>query len=190
MPDKPSVEAKRHIISVLDNLIAKKEWESSAVFRVLKKRIVNYRNSLKQDIEQEELAHKVNHNNRSDEYILEGYVKVYISIYQGQGDNLNLWEAAVKNLPFSFLGRPAYDNESKVKNFMDSKVNKDVEGYAEVWIKEGGILDVPDDKVTFDTLGNKLISLDKNTFDSSQIKFFTKATGAKFRFLNHHLEEI
>ena len=79
------------------------------------------------------------------------------------------------------LGRPIYATEAEAMKFMSSKVNREPEGYIEVWVKKDSVLELPALRVMHISLVVSF-NLKQGAISPSQIKYFVSGVGDKYVF--------
>lgn len=151
-----SIEVNRKLVAVLDTLLTSGNWEASLFLKATAKQIQQLREKAEQLlitatgsgalIRAKELTEK------------DGYRKVFISVYQAEGTNLQQWNHTLKSLMEYSISRPVYGNEETVKALIRSKTDKQKEGYVVVYIQEENIIRMPG-KEASDRLGNELLTL-------------------------------
>lgn len=152
-----SIEINRQLIDVLDELLVKGNWEASLFLRAAGKQIRELRDQAYQlliDVTGEITTQKNNN-------VLEkaDHIKVYISLYQNEGNNLTKWYQMIKALTEHSVSRPVYREEEQAKVIIRSKADVQPEGYVAAFIKENDILQMPFGKTAVDRFGNELLSL-------------------------------
>lgn len=171
-------EAAVKLINILDDLLKNKEWESTLLLRTAKKRLQALRD------EAQQIANELNPSFSSKEpaqiteVIKEGYVKVYISLYQTQGSNLKIWHNMLKSLAKYSITRPVYDNEEYVRELIRSKPDMQRHGYAAVTVKKSGI--IGSEKVNLDQFNHKLLTLKEGAVTLENIIEFVHANEKRY----------
>lgn len=149
-----SIEVNRKLIAVLERLLKQGQWEASLFLKATSKQI----NELRQRAEQllvETIGNAAALN--KDDADKQGYKKVYISVYQAEGNNLQKWQQTLKALTEHSISRPIYDDEKQVQAILRNKIDPVREGYVSVYVKEGDIITAG--KASTDRIGNELLTL-------------------------------
>ena len=176
------------IVRVLDTLCSDSVWDKTLPLKVLKKRIVNFNNELKQEVaaptqSQDDIKSQLFDHNilKNDE------MKLYIVLHHTKGKDLQSWTKVISELCVSTHGRPIYKTEQEAKNLLSYKMGSDKDGYVEIWIKKNALIEMPKDKILYDKDGNQLLSILPNAIKKDNIKYFIHGTGKKFKFDNSKL---
>ena len=183
------VKQRKQIIENLDILIENKGWEEALALKVIQGRIVAYRDSLHDEIEE---YNKDNRDtcvvtNEKKPSIPDDETAVYICLYRSFGFNLQKWEQTLAVFSGNALGRPVYKTEEEAKKFISDKINREPEAYIQVWIKKNAILELPPHRKMTDKFGSEILSLRQGAVSPSQIKKFTSGSGEKFSYVNGKL---
>lgn len=189
MTDDIFVKQRQQIIENLDVLIENKNWENSLALKVVQSRIVTYRDSLSQEIEEHESqAAQDSGLSTSAEVVLpDGQTAIFICLYKSFGDDVAQWEKTLANFSGHVLGRPIYATEQSAGKFINSKENREPEGYIEVWIEKDMIIDMPPSRILYDKFGSPLLTLKQGALSSNQIQYFTSGVGKRYRFKDNKL---
>ena len=189
MSENIFVKQRKQIIENLDVLIENKEWEESLALKVVQGRIIAYRDSLQEEIDE--------FNANSDEIcdvtnekmpeLGENQVAVFICLYRSFGDNIALWEQTLGIFSGNALGRPIYRSQSEADKFISDKINREPEAYLEAWINKDMILDMPGHRKMTDKFGSELLSLKHGAITKDSVKYFTSGLGNKYSFVNGKL---
>lgn len=149
-------EARDRLVTALDRAINEGQWEGSLFFRNILKRLHEIREYVvvelsdpQQDTEANvEIANAISKQEQ-------GYQKVYIAIYQAQGDRLAGWTNAVSKLSDYYISRPAYQIEDHVREMVNAKRSRN-DAYVAVWVRQEDILGT---NKTQDRWGHELLTL-------------------------------
>jgi Dot/Icm secretion system protein IcmQ len=149
----------RKLIEVLKDLLGTGDWEASLFLRTAHKKL--------QDLLGEAVSLSTQLDEKSlptpeEEYqskLNQGYIKVYVSIYQSDPYNLVKWENTLKSIREYSITRPIYRNEEHIREVIRSKRGSMNEGYVAIYMKQSDILPPPAAKVTEDKWGHELITL-------------------------------
>jgi len=183
------VKQRRQIIENLDVLIENKDWESSLALKVIQGRIVTYRDSLAQEIEEHEVASAdmCSVTSTLKRKLADDEAAIFICLYKNFGANISLWERSLAAFSGNVLGRPIYADEKEAQKFISGKVNREPEGFIEIWVKKDMIIHMPAEKTLHDIYGSELLSLKQGALIQDKIMFFTSGTGGKYSFVNNKL---
>jgi intracellular multiplication protein IcmQ len=178
------VEFNRELLAILDELLAAGDWESSLFLKVASKRVKALRDEAQALLEQATTSQS---SQESADTVREGYIKVYISLYQADGNDLKKWQNTLKGLALNNVGRPVYESEDHVKASIRARGNPSCEGYASVQIKTSDLMKMPDGRVPKDRYGNALLTVRENAVSLENIKEFVHANGQVYDFNDSQL---
>ena len=169
-----SVAFNRELLAVLDELLGAGDWESSLFLKVASKRVRALRDEAQTLLEQ---ATTQQNAQRSGDVLREGYLNVFISLYQADGHDMKKWQSTLKGLAVNNIGRPVYQAEDHVKASIRARGNPMCEGYATVQIKATDLIEMPEGRIPKDRYGNALLTVRENAVSLGNIKEFTHANG-------------
>ena len=178
------VEFNRELLAILDELLAAGDWESSLFLKVASKRVKALRDEAQALLEQ---ATTPRNNQESTNAVREGYINVFISLYQADGNDMKKWQNTLKGLALNNVGRPVYQSDDHVKASIRARGNPTCEGYATVQIKTSDLMKMPDGRVPKDRYGNELLTVRENAVSLENIKEFVHANGQVYDFRNGNL---
>ena len=107
-----------------------------------------------------------------------GQIKVYISIYNADGDDLDKWVRLIINLVNKVITRPVYRVEDDVSSLIRNKDKPKNEGYLVVYVNNSDLLTPPDNNAPLDKLGHELLLLKDNSIRLNNIIKFVHADHA------------
>lgn len=174
-----NVEFNRELLAILNELLEAGDWESSLFLKVASKRIRALRDETQILLEQ---ATTQRSPQASSDVLREGYMNVYISLYQADGNDIKKWQNTLKGLAVNNVGRPVYPNDEHVKAGIRARGNQPCEGYATVQIKVSDIIKMPDGRTPKDRYGNELLTVRENAVSLDNIKEFVHANGQLYYF--------
>ncbi len=176
--DLKDSEAAVRLVNILDDLLKNKEWEATLLLRTAKKRLLNLREEAQQIVNDLNVISTPKEPSQVIAPIKEGYIKVYIALYQTQGSNLKIWHDMLKSLAKYSITRPVYDNEEYVRELIRSKPDMQRHGYAVVAVKENGIIE--SGKVHLDQFNHKLLTLQEGAVTLENIIEFVHANEKRY----------
>ena len=186
--NKSGLEFSRKLLTILENLLAENKdyWESSLFLSKVQKRLCQLRDDTKLVITE---------MNENPTFLLSGYdkkktvgmVKVYVYLYQVDGDNLLTWMHTLRSLAMYNVTRPTYKNEEHVKELIGSKVDSNAKrhGYAEILVKSTDIISM--EPVLTDALGHEMLILKEGGISVANIVSFVHANLKKYAIQNNEL---
>lgn len=158
--DKPSdqqVSLARKLLDGFTTLLSKTGWDSTLLLRSTKKRIEALRDRAKALVEEPDDASRAAESFST--VPPEGYVTVYVSLYQSESRNINVWSSTIKALAEHSISRPVYAEETHVQELIRNKANPATEAYCAVHVKREDIVPPYQGKVAQDRFGHDLLSL-------------------------------
>ena len=170
----------RELIAILSGLLAAGDWESSLFLKVASKRIKVLRDEAERLLEQATVQESL--IDGGIETLQEGYLRVFISLYQADGANLDKWCHTIKGLVLNNVGRPVYSTEDDVRSSIGARGNFSSEGYAVVHIELSELMSMPKEQVPEDRYGYSLLTLRENAVHLNNIKEFVHANDQRYRF--------
>ena len=184
MSEDVYIKQRRQIIENLDILIGNKEWEESLALKVIQGRIITYRDSLEAEIKDytSTQSDRCEVTKEVKQQIADDEVVIFVCLYRNYSNDMSKWAQALSKFTGNALGRPIYATEAEAMKFMSSKVNREPEGYIEVWVKKDSVLELPALRVMHDKFGSKLLNLKQGAISPSQIKYFVSGVGDKYVF--------
>jgi len=156
-------EVKNELLKAIDEAIAKGNWESSLFFKNMLKQLQELRGYVDSELTQEaeEAARKAQAISLIPTSIFEGkegYIKVYIAIYQAEGEQLEKWVNTIKSIGEYYVSRPVYKVEEHVQEMIRSKRSR-ADGYVVAWIKQNDVLPPANGMQLTDRFGHELLTL-------------------------------
>ena len=173
------VEFNRELLAILNELLAAGDWESSLFLKVASKRVKALRDEAQALLDQ--AATQQDAQGVSD-VLREGHEKVFISLYQAAGNDIQKWHNTLKGLALNNVGRPVYQNEDHVQASIRARGNQVCEGYAVVQIKTSNLMKMPDGRVPKDRYGNELLTVRENAVSLENIREFVHANDQFYDF--------
>lgn len=154
--DTKSIEINRQLIHLLDDLLQAGNWEESLLLRTVNKQIHQLREKAEKLLQE---ATSIEHDQHYQAQEKAGFVKVFISLYQTDGNNLEKWHLTLKALSEYSISRPVYFSEEHVNMLIRSKADIYREAYVVVLVKPVDIIHLAADKTAKDRFGNELVTL-------------------------------
>lgn len=178
-------KASTELVTVLDNLLDSNDWESSLLLRTTKKHLGALREEAKQ------IADKLNDNvdAKLDQQVKTAlkpdHIKIYISIYQAEGANLQAWQKMLKSLANYSITRPVYENEEHVREVIRAKPDMQRHAYVVVAIFQNSIIHL--EKPSVNQFGHELLALKEGAVQLQNIIEFVHANAKRYVFRNNTL---
>lgn len=173
------IEFNRELLAILNELLGAGDWESSLFLKVASKRVKALRDEAQVLLDQ---AMTQQDAQGASDALREGYEKVFVSLYQADGNDMKKWHNTLKGLALNNVGRPVYQNEDHVQASIRARGNQTCEGYAVVQIKTSDLMKMPDGRVPKDRYGNELLTVRENAMSLENIKEFVHANGQSYDF--------
>ena len=176
-----SVDLSRKLVAILDNLLIAGDWKkgNSLFLRKAEERLCELRDDAKRLIEQHSVPQGVENIERKQK-LGEGVIKVFISLYQFDGENLQNWLNTLKTLTSYNVTRPTYRNEWHVRELINSKADSRRHAYVEVLINESDLINI--DPLPVDTLGHELLVLKEGAVKIPNIVGFIHYNKKRYTF--------
>lgn len=186
--DEKLVDVKigQKLIEVLDSLLNSDEWDSSLFLKTVKKRLQDLRANAYTAVDEgiRESA-KIGKDFGTVQELPPGYIKVYILLYQTEGNKLTNWQYSIKSLVGHNVSRPTYREERYAQELIRSKKDAEHYGYAIIHIPEDGIYQFT--QVSKDTLGHDMLMLKEGTVKLNNIEGFVHANKKRYKFFDGEL---
>lgn len=181
----PEVKIGKNLVETLDALLDSGDWESSLFLRTIRRKIKSIMEEASSIIEGEQKVEEAGSQNKFKQLLPSGYVRIYILLYQTEGNKLSSWQNALKTLLDYNISRPIYCDESHVQELVRSK--KDVEryGYAVVNVLESNIY--PQEQLPIDQFNHKMIILRENSIKRENVIGFVHANKKRYGLVEGEL---
>lgn len=150
------VKLKNELLTLFDKALADGNWEASLYFRTVGKRLRELRQRIVEEIDTGESEVKVSCSVSQPK---EGFIKVYISIYQADSANLDRWRSTVKALADYSINRPTYRAQEHIEAILRAKTDVRREAYVVVHVRENSIIPQYPGRAMTDRFGNELVTL-------------------------------
>jgi intracellular multiplication protein IcmQ len=177
------IEIGRQFVATLEDLLKVGDWEASLFLRVAQKKLQELRDEA--IAISEDLAEAAKEKDEHAGKERQGYIKVYISIYQSDSHNLVKWQNTLKGISEYSVSRPIYRNEEHIQEMIRSKRSPN-EAYATVYIKESDIISPYTGKIIEDRWGHELLTIRGGTLLPANIVEFIH-NDKKYTFKNGKL---
>jgi len=184
--EHPGTELGEKLIGVLNSLLHNGDWESSLFLRTMKRRIQDVIDETSSVVAQEdESSTGISDIGSATQMLPTGYIRIYILLYQTEGNKLLNWQYALKTLLDYNVSRPTYKDESHVQELIRSK--KDVEryGYAVINIKSTDIYEK--EQMPKDVFNHEMLILKENALKRENIVGFVHAVKRRYNFVDGEL---
>ena len=101
--------------------------------------------------------------------------EVFVALYKVDGTNLDKWAQTLSTIAFQGVFRPIYSKEEHICKMIQSKENRNREGYAVMRIDPSAIINSP--KENLDKFGSPLFHIKPGSLLSKNIKRFVHMSG-------------
>lgn len=174
--------AAKTFLAALDKSIASGSWNETNFILIIGKKLKEMRANLAEDIKDFENNSEFSSDELAKNLAMQNSLReVFISLYSVDGAKLSNWEQIVVNLRKQVISRPVYAAQEEVIAFLKTKEKKINEAYVSIFVKNDDILQLRDDKVQVDKLGQKLLVLKDNSISLDCINYFVHLTG-KYKY--------
>lgn len=179
MVEKTTKEQVESVLQALNRALEVGPWKETTFLRVIGKNLQKIRDDLQNELNPSAAVMESNKSsNLLDRVAARGGQKeIFISLYTAGGDNLQVWERLLANLPKQVISRPIYANEEDVRELIRCKANNINEAYISVFVKDDDILDIPNDKIPKDRFGKALLMLKDKSIAVDNISRFVHTFG-------------
>ncbi len=182
-------EHNKKILKSLDNAINDGPWDKSLFLQAIGKKLKDLRSDFTTKLSQASNSHIKEDISRN--LVTQGSEqadqhKIFISLYNADGNNVSKWKNLLVNLSKHIITRPLYREEEAVQALLRSKVNKSNEAYVIVNVNPTDILSVADDQILKDRLGQPLITIADQAVRAVQAVYFVHISGF-YKFINNTL---
>lgn len=149
---------KDKLLAALDKLIEKGHWDQSLFYKNILKRLHALRQSIIDSLEDEQDAFASSSSLPEIPLQKEDYRRMYVAVYQTEGERMDRWLYLVKNLPSFSISRPVYGEEAHAEELMRAKRGRN-DAYVILWVKEQDILSPLSGALPFDRFHHALYTL-------------------------------
>ena len=179
-----NLELNRKLVKILDDLLGAGDWEGSLFLRATSKRLRELRTDAQQ-LYDKATGVALPATARPLAQDREGFVKVFISLYQAAGSDLDRWKYLLKTLHEQSITRPCYREEQHARTLLRGKSDIQREGYAILYVKESDIIQMS--AAQQDRLGQALLTLKEGAVREENIIGFVHANKTLYRYQNGEL---
>lgn len=174
------------LIELLRDLLASGNWDASLFLRTAQTKLQSLLDqavaiSEQLDPNATKPVEKL-HKSRG----VEGYLQIYVSLYQSDAHNLVKWENTLKTIKEHSINRPIYRSEEHIQEMIRSKQGSPNEGYVIIYIKPSDIIQPYAGKLIEDRWGHELLTLRDNSLQPDNIVEFVHQ-GRRYEYLNGKL---
>ncbi|MAJ82513.1 MAG: hypothetical protein CMF41_06320 [Legionellales bacterium] len=179
------IKENEQVYKDLLKLKDRKGWEMSNVMKVYYKRYLNVLNASRELYEagQEYIEQKTDIRAMVTR---PGYTKLFVVLYQVEGDNMLRWEIVLKSISTVSSGRPIFQDESAARQATTSTANPKT-GYVAIWVDDLTIIQQPENSSLKDMHGNKIITIKNNALNSKNIIYFVHGMNVTYDYINNKL---
>lgn len=177
------------MVTLFEELFAACDWNSSLFIRNAVKPLHELHKEAEQILHQ--LSADASAAKAQNQEILyptarPGYIKVFISLYQSEGANLQKWQSVLKNMVGQVVNRPVYREEAHVLELLRSKSDAMRQAYAVVYVPEVTLISSYQGKASVDQFGHELLTLKDNAVKLENIIEFVHL-GKRYPFVGGKL---
>lgn len=178
--EKPltSREIGKKLVDILDGLLKAGNWESSLFLKASSGRLRELRNEAKNLAQIDQGDEATSLAAAFDRPVPPGYIQVYISLFQLEGSNFQIWHRTVKALTEHSITRPIYKDVKFAQEFIRSKADIDHHGYVIVNIKDSDVFKL--EQPSMDGLGHELLTIKEGAVKLENIIGFVHANKKRY----------
>jgi len=180
-----SSELGKKLVGLLDGLLEVGDWTASLFLRTSAKRLRDLRDEANKIAIQDTAQTLVVNTVETKKTIPQGYIQVYISLYQVDGANLQTWYRTIKGLLELSASRPVYKDESHVRELIRSKTDLERNGYVIVNINPADIYGA--EKPVSDPFGHELINIKEGAIKLENIVCFIHGNKKRYDLIKDGL---
>ncbi len=188
MKEDLSEQQIKEILDALDEMLETGPWDASNFLRVIGKNIATIRENFVTQTKGGQSSSKAEAHLANRIALRAGQQEIYVSLYAAEGNQIQSWEKIVGNLPRQMISRPIYADEQSVKASIKSKENPQNEAYVAIYVNQSDILNISEDKIPVDKLGNKLLTLKDKSLNLNNISRFVHKSGV-YQFSGGRLQK-
>lgn len=161
-------EALRNVVKTIEQVMISGDWNTSLYLKSAVKPLQNLKEQAQQMLQTLEKSNKavVSHGPQEQE------VRVYISLYQSDGYEIEKWQGLLRSLPSCIQGRPVYHSEAHVQKALRLKPDAVNEAYAVVVVKKAALMNGANFRRRLDPSGNDLLQLTPGAVQVDRIERF------------------
>lgn len=175
--DELSKQQIKEIADGLERIVKDLPWHQSVFLSALGKKFEQIRDEFIRDAGVENDKTQKQQEHKDSFSLKDGEIEVFVSVYNAQGDDLGHWSRIIGNLINQSISRPTYSEMNQVKEMIRSKQHLNNEGFVSIHIQKSDFLDVPDERLPKDKVGNTLLLLKERVITHSKIKRFYHNSG-------------
>lgn len=173
------------IKAAFDDALQDESWDQSLFLRGIRKKLQEIYDEFKQAIQPSDTSNTKT-GFRQAAKTAEDRIKVYISLYNGNGNSVRQWEQLLHNIAHQVINRPVLKTEKDVRELIRSKAIKQNEGYVEVEIPKTSIIAPPGGVPLHDSFGHELLSIKEGSVIPKTIIRFVHSSGV-YMFMDNKL---
>jgi Dot/Icm secretion system protein IcmQ len=183
-------EVKDQLLAAIDQAIEKGDWIGSHFLMNILKQLQDLRTYVLHELSEEpSAAPGSNHNLPQKQLDLaeekEGYVRVYVSLYQSESDSLDRWFSTIKMLTGYGVSRPVYATEEEIQHVMRERRSPH-DAYVSLWVKKTDIIPSYSGSPVKDRWGYTLLTLKEGSIQLQNIILFMHS-GRRYYLTNRGL---
>lgn len=186
--ENPEFAIGERLLTVLEDLLKNGDWESSLFLRTIKKRVQEVIDETTKVVATASDSSSENSSNdRFTQLVPEGYMRVYVLLYQTEGNKLTSWQYALRTLLEYNTSRPTYKEESHVQELIRSKKDVVRYGYAVVNLKISDVYPEDEEHAPKDAFNHELLVLKENAIKRENIIGFVHSARRRYSFVDGEL---
>ncbi|MDF3055213.1 MAG: IcmQ protein [Gammaproteobacteria bacterium] len=178
-------EVKDKLLAAIDKVIQEGHWDQGLFSKNILKRLQSLRQRIVDSLESEQDASASSQSFPKIPSHKEGHRRMYVAIYQAEGERMDRWLYLVKNLTNFSMSRPVYGEEEHVQELMRAKRGRN-DAYIVLWVNERDILPPLGGILPFDRFGHELYSLRASGVKLENVIEFVH-DGRRYFFYNDQL---
>lgn len=163
------------LLEALDNAIKDNIWQQTPLLQTYQKRLQTMRDHFYSSIDYENYMQNNGNHAEQKEQNRTGQLKVYVSMYNSEGENIDKWYLIIQGLINGSIQRPVYRVEEDLRSLIRAKEVPQNEAYLTVYINNSDILEA---EPILDQQGVELTQIKQNSIKQENIVELTHTSGS------------
>lgn len=179
-------EINDKVIKILRELLDTGDWNASLFLRTAYSKLQTFHQQALNLQSQFESKPITTTEEQHKSKLKQGFVPVYVSLYQTDPYNIIKWENTLKGISEYSINRPIYRTEDHIEEMIRAKQASPNEGYVVIYIKQTDIIPAHTGKLIEDRWGHELLTLRDHSLQPENIAEFAHQ-GRRYSFQNGKL---
>lgn len=178
------LQLAKSIIQSVDNVVGAGDWQGSLFLKSTIKPLLQLREeaiAVRDELMREQGLLQI-----ADYQVNDSQIKVYVSLYQANGDDLKAWEGQVASIRTYMAGRPVYKTEEDARKAIRQKLIQASEAYVVVAIAKDKLLTNDFSSRRQDRNGCELLTVEAGIVEDKDVIEFVHLD-KHYRYFNNKL---